>query len=157
VHNLIITLIAISLFSVIALSGVGYINVDSVSAKNKMFKIKSGLSQLSSGIITFRMLFKKYPTDFSQFTPHIVELPELPQGFTLESVGRINAVGFTDKISICISGDSLGKPDIKAYYELNSAYDSNTLLLTDDCSSITEIAPPVTFPANVKIIYTLSM
>ncbi len=156
-HNLIITLIAIALFSVVALSGANYLDTDSISAKHKMFQIQSGFSQVSTGIITFRNLFKKYPANFNQFTPHIVEIPDLPERFSWEQIGKVAGTGYIDKMSICISGDAIDSADIKAYSELNDFYSEGSLILTADCSSSTEIATPTVFPANVKIIYTLNM
>tara|TARA_Y100001934_G_C12274713_1_gene736762 strand:- start:757 stop:1227 length:471 start_codon:yes stop_codon:yes gene_type:complete len=150
--GLIIIMIGIAVFSVFMAAGSNYIDGDKLRASAQRAEIQSAVNQYGSGIVQFNLLFGRNPSSVSHISPALVDPPKMPDGVGAVSI-QDYSVSSMKKTGVCFSANNVPYSTYLAVAELKTLMSEGQVRITESCSSLNEIAAPVSYPANFNFIY----
>ncbi|MGD1524469.1 hypothetical protein [Vibrio owensii] len=149
--NLIITVIAIAFFAAIMYAGSGYINFDSVINLKQKTEVTASLSQLNTGISSYRLLYDSKPETWSDITPSIIGKPTLPATMQWGDLSLNGATGYNQA---CITASIERQTNLDTLISIQSEIGSDLLVIGDACGDTTDLLPD-TYPSIKVITYTI--
>jgi len=152
--GLVIVIISLAVFSLVMSAGSNYINTDKLRSNTVKAEIFGAVSQHASGVIQFNLLFGRSPSAPSHISPALVDPPKMPLGVNLLQISNYT-VSSGERLGLCYTADAVDYYTYLAISDLQSDMPNGKLLITSDCSSVTEISAPIAYPANFSFIYLI--
>jgi hypothetical protein len=153
--SLVITIISIAVFSLFMAAGSNYIDGDKIQSSEIKATLHGAVSQYASGVIQFNLLFRKNPTNVSDFSPSLIDYPKMPDGFSVISVDSYIVPSVGRRLGICYLANNIQYPSYLALSSLKEQYSEGQLKIVSDCSDLTEIAAPLSYPSSFNFIYLI--
>lgn len=147
--NLIITVIALAFFAAIMFAGSGYINFDSITNLKHKTEISSGLSQLNTGIGSYRLLYDRKPSSWSDIVPSLIGQPSLPNNLEWGEIKINKATGYNE---VCITANLSDASSFDVLKSIQSDTMPSTLIIADSCGASLDVAPE-SYPTTKIITY----
>jgi hypothetical protein len=153
--GLVITIIGIAVFSLFMAAGTNYVDSDRIQSAEIKATLHGAVSQYASGVVQFNLMFGKDPTAISDFSPSLIDSPKMPDGFSAISVDYYDVPSVGTRLGICYLASSVEYPSYLALANLKEQYSESQLMIVSDCSSLTEISAPLSYPSSFNFIYLI--
>jgi hypothetical protein len=150
--GLIIVIVGIAVFSLFMAAGSNYIDGDKLRASSQRAEIQNAVNQYGSGIVQFNLLFGRNPSSVSHISPALIDPPKMPDGVGAVSI-QDYSISSVARTGVCFSANNVPYSTYLAIVELKALMSENQVRITEDCSNLSEIAAPVSYPANFNFIY----
>lgn len=147
--NLIITLIALTVFVLFMGSGTNYMSFDSILIHGDSNKISTALVSYHSGINTYKVANNTLPSDFVQFIPGIISEPALPEYMSVNSYNKNSLSGVAE---ICFDVSLENKKYFSMLDKISAKEGYLNLVVSDACGASSH-EEPLTYPAQVLVTY----
>lgn len=147
--NLIITLIALTLFVLFMGAGTNYISLDSIFIYSDKNTFSSALVNYHSGINTYKIANNTLPSTIDDFIPGIIPNPELPKYVAFSSYASNSSTGMAE---LCFDVEIENHSYFEMFDRISEKEGYQNLIVSNNCGDTTHVEPS-SYPAAVVVTY----
>ena len=155
--NLVITMLAITVFGLAVTAGSGYLSFDSIHSAINAGKIESSIVSISSASAQYRMLEDEMPADIGVLlnSGYMKYTPEFPGNIHLSPSDSLLFDKNSGILSLCIGSSSVTSLDYDSMLKVEINLGVENVVIASSCHESTDMVAPTNFPASVWLTYRL--